>query len=228
MDAQDAREGPLLLADPLLPAESLLLPEPPEPGFLLGKPYLLAENVARRICHDFASLLGTLNGLTELSAEDPEAALLATETARRLVARLQLVRGAWGGGGDDLDAAAITALADGLPGAERLRVDCTALVGVLEGVAARLCLCLLLTGAGAMPRGGTITVGSEDSAEGGHPGIWVQLDGPRAAWPASLTEPADASEADPRGLPAALCQLLAAGSLWRISVEDARAVARPA
>ena len=228
MDAQDAPEGPLLLADPSLPGEPLLLPDPPGPAPLLGTAFLLAENVARRICHDFASLLGTLNGLTELSAEDPEAALLAAETARRLVARLQLVRGAWGGGGDDLDAAAIMGLAEGLPGAERLRVDCAALEGVLEGVAARLCLCLLLTGAGAMPRGGTIRVGSAGCAEGGCPGIWVALDGPRAAWPASLTEPTDASEADPRGLPAALCQLLAAGSLWRISVEDTRAVARPA
>ena len=212
MDAQDAREALSVLPEPFPATESSLVPE----ALVVPEGFLLAENVARRICHDFASLLGTLNGLTELSAEDPEAALLARETARRLVARLQLVRGAWGGGGDDLDGAAIMALAEGLPGAERLVVDCSALDGVLEGVAARLCLCLLLAGAGAMPRGGIIRVG------GGGQDVWVELDGPRAAWPVSLAAPTDAS-ADPRDLPAVLCQVLAAASGWRIVVEAARA-----
>ena len=40
--------------------------------------------------------------------------MLARETARRLAARLRLVRGAWGGGGDELTAAAIADMAQGV------------------------------------------------------------------------------------------------------------------
>jgi histidine phosphotransferase ChpT len=181
----------------------------------------LAEGVARRMCHDFAGLLGTLDGLTALAAEDAEAAALAVETAGRLAARVRLLRGAWGGGVEALDAAALLALAHGLPGGERLRVVCAHVAGAVEGDAARLCLCLMLVGAQAMPRGGTLHVGAAADE------VWVALAGAGAAWPAAaLRAGGPAVEEGPLAVPAVLCGLLAARLGWRLWVDGLRATLR--
>jgi hypothetical protein len=183
-----------------------------------GQDLLLAESMARRICHDFAGLAGTLDGLTELAGEDPEAAALAHETARLLALRLRLLRGAWGGVEGALDGMAIAMLACGLPGSERLHVECGALRGALEGPAARLCLCMLVVGAGGMPRGGTISLGGNTG------GIWLRMQGKQAAWPQLHGEGAFA---DPRGMPAWLCHRVAAQHGWHIATEADRVVASP-
>jgi hypothetical protein len=171
----------------------------------------LAEGVARRICHDFAGLLGTLDGLTALAAE----------TAGRLAARVRLLRGAWSGGVEALDAAALLALAHGLPGGERLHVDCADLAGALEGDAARLCLCLMLVGAQSMPRGGTLHVGAAMGE------VWMVLQGADAAWPqvASMAGVAGVEDG-PRVVPALLCGLLLARLGWRLRVAGLRATLR--
>jgi histidine phosphotransferase ChpT len=180
---------------------------------------VLAQAVARRICHDLAGLLGTLGGTLELIGEEPDAADLAGETAAVLTARVRLLRGAWGGGVEALDQSAIAALMPGLPGFERLQLNCAALTQPLEGAAARLCLCLLLVGAAGLPKGGTLVLGGHEAA------IWLELQGPGAEWPHVLSEDAQSTwaEADlPRGLPAALCRLLAEAAGWTLSVAGVR------
>jgi histidine phosphotransferase ChpT len=186
------------------------------------RPLVLSEGVARRICHDFAGLLGSLQGLTALAGDDAEAAALAHETACRLSARVQLLRGAWGGSVDELDAAAICALAGGLVGGERLQVDCSALKRVLADAPARLCLCMLIVAAGALPRGGKIAVGSDPA------GFWLSLEGRDASWPAILgaVTPPDAYGA--RELAILLCNMLARDMGWHMLVHGTRAVAGPA
>ena len=124
-----------------------------------------------------------------------------------------------------LDQGAIASLAPGLPGAERLRVNGARLAAPLEGTAARLCLCLLLVGAAGLPKGGTVLVG------GGEAAIWLELEGPGAAWPEVLggdTNAAWQEAAAPRGLPAALCRLLAEDAGWALRVSGSRVVAEPA
>ncbi len=195
---------------------------PPMAGKLREDDLRLAQAVARRLCHDLAGPVGTLGGALELIGEAPEAASLASEAAATIGARLRLLRGAWGGGVEALDRAALAGLAPGLPGFERLRLNATAVEQALDGTAARLCLCLLLVGAAALPRGGTLVVGGHEAA------IWVELEGPGASWPPVLGADLRAAwaEADrPRGLPAALCRLLAEAAGWQLSVAGVRATA---
>jgi len=188
----------------------------------------LASTLATRLCHDVAGLLGTLAGTLDVAHEDAEAAALAAETAATLIARVRLLRAAWGGGGGPLDASAMAKLAQGLPGIERLRLDFSALHGELAEAPARLALCLLLTALPGLPRGGVIAI---DGAPRG--GVRVMLGGGSAAWPALLAECAGSKAAcwraasSPRGFAAPLACLLAAASGWRILVEGAAASALP-
>jgi histidine phosphotransferase ChpT len=184
-------------------------------------PLDLVARVAARICHDFAGLLGTLDGLTALAGEDAEAAALAHETARRLSARVRLLRCAWAGVDEVVDAAAVAALAFGLHGGERLLVDTAALKGALDGRAARLCVCLLIVAAGALPRGGKIVLG------GNQDGFWVSIEGRNAAWPDALAKPPPAAPCGPREMPVFLCNALAREAGWRIHLHNARATAQP-
>jgi histidine phosphotransferase ChpT len=178
----------------------------------------LAEAVVRRICHDLAGPIGTVAAALECLEEDPEAASLAAECAAAASARLRLLRGAWAGGVEALDAASLAALAPGLPGIERLHLNATAITMPLEGTAARLCLCLLLVAAGCMARGGEVLVGGSDAA------IWVDLAGPAATWPDALLNDAAADAIMPRNLPAALCRRLARDAGWSLRIAGSRVV----
>jgi histidine phosphotransferase ChpT len=173
--------------------------------------------LATRICHDFAGALGTLAGTLELAAEEGgEAALLSQEIAGVLVARVRLLRAAWGGGAGTLDAGALGGMALGLAGVERLRLDFSGLDGELEEVPARLALCLLLVAGTVLPRGGGIAVAH---AAGG--GVAVTLDG--GIWPQGLAVPDWA--AGPRGMPVPMAALTALAHGWSIRVDGAVAVA---
>jgi histidine phosphotransferase ChpT len=188
----------------------------------------LATVVVTRICHDVAGLLSALSGTLELAAEDPEAAELANETAASLVARVQLLRAAWGGGAGPLDAAAIAAFAQGLPGIERRRLDLADLKGELDEVPARLALCLLLAAVPGAPHGGCIRIAN--AARGG---VHITLLGVGAAWPEALaqcvaTRAAWRKATQPRTLPAPLACRLAAQAGWRITLDGATATAVPA
>ncbi len=179
-----------------------------------------AATLATRLCHDVAGLLGTLAGTLELADEDDEARQLAAETAQTLIARVRLLRAAWGGGAGPLDAATIGALAEGLPGIERLRLDTSGLPGELAETPSRLILCLLLAALPGLPRGGSIAVAV---APGG--AIRMRLSGQAAAWPDTLAICAANAAAcwsanTPRTLAAPLACLLAQEAGWRIAVEQ--------
>jgi len=187
----------------------------------------LATAVATRICHDVAGLLSALSGTLELAEDDPEAAELANETAAMLVARVQLLRAAWGGGAGPLDGAAIVAFAQGLPGIERLRLDVGDLAGELAEVPARLALCMLLAAVPGVPRGGAIRI-----ANAAHGGVELTLCGIGAAWPEALAScvstPAAWRDATaPRTLAAPLACMMAAQAGWRITLEGTTAVVAP-
>jgi len=171
---------------------------------------LLAQAVARRICHDLAGPLGTLGNALEC-LDDPDAMPLAVETEAALTARLRLLRGAWAGGVEALDAHALAALIPGLAGADRLHLNCAALAAPLDGTAARLVLCLLLVASGSLPKGGTIHIGASGEQ------IWLELEAPNAAWPAALQHPT-ADDLAPRTLPATLCRRLAQTAGWQLTV----------
>jgi histidine phosphotransferase ChpT len=192
-----------------------------------GRAAELATTVATRICHDLAGLLSALSGTLELAGEDPEAATLAAETAATLIARVQLLRAAWGGGAGPLGGAAITGFARGLPGIERLHLDVAELEGELEEVPARLALCLLLAAVPGMPRGGDIGI-----ANARRGGVRITLAGIGAAWPESLASCVGSSAAwrgatTPRTLAAPLACVLAEQAGWRILLSGPTASAVP-
>ena len=180
----------------------------------------LASTLSTRLCHDVSGLLGTLAGVLDLIDEDPEARGLATETVAVLIARVRLLRAAWGGGGGPMDGNLIATLAAGLPGFERLKLDVSALPGELAETPARLTLCLLLAALPGMPRGGSIAIAG---APGG--GARLILDGPGVGWTALTRRCAESDSAcweaadAPRDLAAPLACLLAASVGWRVSIE---------
>ena len=190
----------------------------------IADPLRLSELVALRLCHDFGGLLGTLTGTLELCADaaGPSSELAtATEAASELTARLQLLREAWAGDGSGLDLRGLQALARGLPGAHRVRLDVSALPpdAAFPPSMARLLLNVLLLAAESLPRGGTVGL----AAAGGQD-VLVTISGPRAGWPpglaASLTDKAAAWAAltGPRTLMAPLVALLASQLGIRVSI----------
>jgi histidine phosphotransferase ChpT len=141
-------------------------------------PLALAGVVCARICHDLASSVGALTGTLELAAEegDREALDLSITLAREVAARLRLLRTAWGA---DADVPRLATLLPGLPGAERLRLDTSALRAEAPE-SLRLCLSLLLVAAAGLPRGGDMRLSGADDR------LSLAIEGARAAWPAPL------------------------------------------
>jgi histidine phosphotransferase ChpT len=188
----------------------------------------LATTLAARLCHDMAGLLGTLGAVVDLTAEDPEAHDLAVETVATLSARVRLLRTAWAGAGGPLDAADIAALAQGLPGIERLRLDFSALDGPLAETPARLVLCLLLAALPGLPRGGALSLATAPRGA-----VRITLSGPGAAWPALLADCAASDAAcwratdAARTLAAPLACLLAGSAGWRVAVDGAGVLLSP-
>jgi histidine phosphotransferase ChpT len=184
----------------------------------------LADLICTRLCHDLSGLLGTLDGTLDLAAsgDDPdgEALALARDTAAELVLRLRFLRAAWGEAGEELTLDALRALLPGMPRAERVAVDLTALPPdtVLPPPVARVVLNLLLLGAECLPSGGCILLAG--SAED----LFLRIVGPAAAWPhgmvACLADEAAARAAlrSPRALQMPLTVLLAHASGLRLSL----------
>jgi len=143
-------------------------------------PLVLAGAICARICHDMAGTLGALSGMLDMQHEDgadSDTLEVARSCARDLTLRLRLLRAAWGGDSEVPDlAVAVVAL----PNAERLRVDMGGLPADQEEAMRRLCVSLLIVAAGALPRGGTITLA------GGTNALSLMIEGQRAAWPALL------------------------------------------
>ena len=143
----------------------------------------LAGVLCARLCHDMAGSLGALSGMLDLVAEggpgrtDPEALALARSCARELTERLRLLRAVWG---RETEVPALDSVLAGLPGAEQLSVDLSGLDGALDDGTRQFALGLLLTAAGALPRGGRIAL------SGNAHSLSVEIAGVRAAWPESL------------------------------------------
>ncbi len=183
--------------------------EPPAGSGSGIDPLTLAATLCARVCHDLAGTLGALAGMLDVKqpdgTPDPEALSFALACAGELVLRLRLLRTAWGAESEMGD---LRALAAGLPGADRLTLDLDGLQGETGPEWQRLAACLLLVAAGGLPRGGTIRLHAQAGSLG------AAIDGPRAAWPASLAacaEPEGLARcgAEPRGVAAAMLHLQA-------------------
>jgi histidine phosphotransferase ChpT len=129
----------------------------------------VAQLLCSRLCHDLLSPAGAVStglefigeGSTGGQTERAEAMALVTNGARQVTRRLAFYRAAFGAGGD------MRMLTDALD----LAVEMLAETGVRLAIPARsalpkaltaegikLVLALILVGAGALPRGGTLTV----------------------------------------------------------------------
>ncbi len=160
----------------------------------------LAGMVCARVCHDLAGTLGALTGTLEMVAEspDPEALALAQDCARELVARLRLLRAAWGA---ETEVEALAALLPGLPNAAKLNVSLDD--AALEDDAARqFAACLLLVAASALPLGGAIRLSGAGTR------LSLHVEGRRVSWPAGLLDAAG-GPAEPRGVAVAMARLRA-------------------
>ena len=167
------------------------MPTVPSPGVAARvagpDPLALAGTICARLCHDLAGSVGALTGTLELAVEenDREALALAMALSKELAARLRLLRAAWGTGSETPSP---DTLFDGLPGAERLRLEAAAWQATAPD-SLRLSLSLLIAAAPGLPRGGTITLSGTDQR------MHIDLEGTRAAWPALLAECLDSEAA---------------------------------
>lgn len=179
--------------------------------------------LATRICHDFAGSLGTLAGTLELiEAPGDEAVQLSHELAATLVARVRLLRAAWGGGAGALSGEQIALLAKGVPGGERILLDLVELEDELAEIPARLVLCLLLVAPSCLRRGGSMQI-----APAGARGVCLRLS--EGAWPAELAGAPDWRAANaPRALPVPMAALTAAAHGWALVLAGPSITAIPA
>lgn len=186
-------------------------------------PLHLAELMAARLCHDLSGPVGPMAGMLELAREEPDAATEAlavvSESADGLVARIRLLRAAWGGdcGAMDIEAIA-TLLAAGLA-RKRVGLEVSGFAGpapageILPAATARLLLNVLMLSVESLPGGGTVNCARQPDGD-----IVIRIGGPRAAWPAELAlclaDPAAAGRMlqDPRGVQAPFTALLASRS----------------
>jgi histidine phosphotransferase ChpT len=182
----------------------------------MADPLQLAELICARFSHDVSGLLGSLNGVLELAVEAPgpatEEVALASKAAAELVARLQLLRAAWGGVSDALDLDTLRAKMHGVDGGHRMRLNLDGLpdATVFPPPMARVILNVVLLARDAMPRGGVLALSGDPTSH-----VMVQIVGPDAAWPAGfaacIVDEARASAAlgDPRDLQAPLTAIIA-------------------
>lgn len=181
--------------------------------------FRLAELMASRLCHD---LSGPLNGLGAGFGANGDAPSLAEEASRTIIARLILLRAAWGEPGESLGRADFERLATGLP-RRRIRVDLSGLDegAVFGSLASRFLLNVMLLCSESLPRGGTLTLQGNAAR-----GVVAMIDGPNAAWPEGLTgmivspEPVLESlrELSPRNLQLPFTLLMAHATGQRLSL----------
>lgn len=189
---------------------------PPGPGPRVPHapdPLRLAELLVARLSHDLSGLAGVLAGALDLAADEPdpaEALAIARDAASELAALLRLLRAAWSGETGPLRAADLDALLPGLGGGGRLHVDLAGLgTAPFPADLSRLLPNLLLLGAEALPRGGTLYLSGTPAT-----GITLAVEGPRLAWPPALADHVASPDsawavASPRALQPALVVLLA-------------------
>ncbi len=204
------------------------MPVPQTPSTGANDALRLAELLAARLCHELAGSIGALAGTLELAIEDADDAgfALALEQAAAAAAQLRLLRAAWGLPGEPLDVAGLRELLIGRPRAGRVHLDLDGLdsTTTYSPHAARLLLNVLLLATEGLPRGGTIVVGQPASDQ-----LAVQLQGDRAAWPASFAAMLDdtaTSAADMREVQATLTALMARDAGITLTLPPAHATVR--
>lgn len=154
-------------------------------------PLQLAELMAARLCHDLSGPVGPMAGMVELALEEPadaeEALTVIGQTADGLIARIRLLRAAWGGDCGAMDIETIAGLVTAGLARKKVTIDVSGLVGTAPGETclapdtARLLLNVLILGVESLPTGGTLTCAGQPAGD-----ILISIAGPRAAWPAGL------------------------------------------
>jgi len=170
----------------------------------------LAALLCSRVCHDIISPVGAINNGLELLDEggaDEDAMRLIRQSARNASARLQYARiafGAAGSAGMQIDTGDAEALAQAFFKNEKPELVWNGARALLPKNKVKLLLNLLLVAAGAIPRGGRLTVtleGLDDS-----PRFTLQASGPMVRVPpkflelhaeGKLAEPIDAHSVQP-------------------------------
>ncbi|MSP80636.1 MAG: hypothetical protein EXR02_06175 [Rhodospirillales bacterium] len=132
----------------------------------------LAQLVCSRLCHDLAGLTGAIANGADLVAEgsaDAEALALIGQSARQANARIAFFRVAFGVNAPAQTLADVVALSEGLlvGGHVRLVPPSGAAAGArLAPDGACLVLALVMVGAGALARGGTVRIEAAEVGEG--------------------------------------------------------------
>lgn len=143
-----------------------------------------------RICHDLISPVGAVgNGLELIAEDDPALAerpefRLAAQSAGRAADAIAFFRLAFGGAaGGPVEIGSLASITARHLGGERLIVSGPTSRGQLSRNSARLALMLALTAAGALPRGGRLSLsanlgGAQADAAAGVERIGVAASGP--------------------------------------------------
>lgn len=193
---------------------SLAPPRPPS-----DLPLLLAQLVAGRVCDDVGSLLARARADLGLTGE-AQPAPAAMEGVEALSRRLALLRACWGSSTPRMTPRTIVSLAEGLPGAHRLRLDLTGLPRrtALSSAMGRVLLNVLMLASECLPRGGVIAAAGQEDGR-----ILVSISGTHAGWPREFSrllnrpEAAWAALSRPESLLPPFVVLIAAHSGVRLS-----------
>jgi histidine phosphotransferase ChpT len=170
----------------------------------------LAALLCSRVCHDIISPVGAINNGLELLDEggaDEDAMRLIRQSARNASARLQFARiafGAAGSAGMQIDTGDAEAVAQAFFRNEKPDLVWNGARALLPKNKVKLLLNLLLVAAGAIPRGGRLTVNLEGLDDS--PRFTLTASGPMVRVPpkflelhaeGKLDEPIDAHSVQP-------------------------------
>lgn len=155
-----------------------------------------ASLLCSRLCHDLLSPVGALNNGIELLADETDPRLreqcmgLLADSARTTAGKLKFFRlafGSGGGFGEEIAVHEIRMALEGMfPSDGKLEVQWLIDSEGLPKAAAKLMLNLALMVGEALPRGGTLTLGSEQ--RGGLVEIVVRGEGPKITFAPDLRD----------------------------------------
>ena len=196
-------------------------------------PVDFASLLCSRLCHDLLSPVGALNnGLELLNDEtDPDMRArcleLLNESARVSANKLKFFRlafGAAGGFGERVDVREARQAVEGLLGDnKRLQLQWLITDPELPKAAVKVLLNLALIAGDTLVRGGTVTIGVEESSETTE--IVLRAEGPRLVLDpelrATLTDGANGAAITPRAAAAFLVNTIAAEAGGSVMVSDA-------
>ncbi len=132
----------------------------------------LAQLICSRLCHDLAGLTGAIANGADLVAEgsaDAEALALIGQSARQANARIAFFRIAFGANAPAQTLADVVALSEDMLAGGHVRLappSGAAARARLAPDGARLVLALVMVGAGALARGGTVHIEAAEAGEG--------------------------------------------------------------